>query len=79
MNLISIVSRGYFNSSIEEEYRYYCVDLPNLLATKNMSSSVKVKAVNVRIIMDDLGSHTVVGNLVAEESVESLIPKLIIK
>ena len=80
MNLISITSCGYFGfRCIEEGYRYYYVDLPNLLAAKNMSSNVEAKAIGVKIVMDDLGLHTVVNDLVAEESIESLIPKLIIK
>jgi len=60
-------------------YYYYCVDLPEILAANNISSSVEARTVGIKIVMDDLGPHAVVDNLVAEESIEDLIPKLSIK
>jgi len=41
MNLISIVSRGYFGLDTKESYIYYCVDLPEVVASKTISPNVE--------------------------------------
>lgn len=60
-------------------YYYYCVELPEVLSSKSVSPAVKAQNLSTKIIMDSLDSHPVVNNLVAEKTIEDLIPKLSIK
>ncbi|MBW1799216.1 MAG: hypothetical protein JRJ85_00670 [Deltaproteobacteria bacterium] len=43
MNLISIISRGYFSLDTEEGYVYYCVDLPEIKIAKDLSPKLSIK------------------------------------
>ena len=76
----AIVSRGYFTkeTSIGAAV-YYCIDLPEIAGSKDVSPKLIAQSLGVKIIMDDLGSHLFVDNLSAEEYIEDLTPKLTIK
>lgn len=76
MDLVAIVSKGYFNVG---KPIYYCVSLPDILVSKGIFPNIKTRKLGTKIIMDDLGLGVLTDNLVAEESIESLIPKLTIK
>lgn len=58
---------------------YYCIDLPEVFASKNVSPKLTAQNINVKVVMGTLGPHIGVDNLSAEEYIEDLIPKLIIK
>jgi len=80
MDLIATMSRGYFTKGTTIGAAvYYCIDLPEIVGSKNVSPKLVARNVGVKIIMDSLGSHPIVNNLVAEKTIEDLIPKLSIK
>ena len=72
-----ICTGGSFQGGVV--YYYYCVDLPGVVGSRDVSPKLTAQSIGVKIVMDDLGSHFFVDNLSAEEYIEDLIPKLTIK